>query len=602
VFEIAKTPTGYASTPTILVSLNQSIGLFPGAGLVADANGDLFGTNADGGAFGFGTVFEIEKTATGYASTQTTLVNFNFTSTGPEGAHPIGSLIAYANGDLFGTALAGGAFGDGAVFEIVKTASGYASVPTTLASFEPVGLEGADPARGVIADSNGDLFGTTQSGGAAESDIGTVFEIVKTAAGYASTPTTLANLNGYDDFLPQTGVIADARGDLFGTTGGESVGNDGTVFEIKKTAAGYANAPITLFSFNETSDNLLPSGGFPQAGLLADANGDLFGTTSAGGPNGGGTVFEITDRGFATTGSVTPPLPPLTGSHDILFQNASGQVAGWEVSGAILTASELLGANPGPNWKVVGAGDFDHDEQPDILLRNPNGNVAIWETDGTDITGAAAVANPGSNWRAVGSGDFDGDLHSDILLQNASGQVAIWEMNGTSIARSAVVANPGPNWKAVATGDFNHDGHSDILLQKHERPSGDLGDGRDQRDQRDAQRRRGQSRGELESDRNRRLQRRRPFRRSAAEHERQCRDLGDGRDQRDQRDAQRRRGQSRGELARDRNGRRRLRHPASEHERPDRDLGYQRNRSRRRQRQRRAELAGYRAELTRGPA
>src|SRR5882724_9094361 len=116
---------------TTLASVNGSNG-YGLAGLIADPNGDLFGTTAGGGAFGFGTVFEIVKTASGYASAPTTLVSFNFTN----GGNPFAGLIADANGDLFGTTtIEGGALSFGTVFEIVKTASGYASTPTTLVSF-----------------------------------------------------------------------------------------------------------------------------------------------------------------------------------------------------------------------------------------------------------------------------------------------------------------------------------------------------------------------------------------------------------------------------------------------------------------------------------
>ena len=443
VFEVAKTAGGYASTPTTLVSFNGTNGENPEASLIADSNGDLFGITLNGGENDDGTVFEIATTSGGYASAPTTLVTFN----GADGLNPGGSPLADANGDLFGTTAGGGANNDGTVFEIKKTAAGYANAPTTLISFN--GADGLNPDGSLVADSNGDLFGTTANGGAGGK--GTVFEIVKTQTGYASAPTTLVSFNGADGSVPQRSVIADANGDLFGTTfeGGDA--NDGTVFEIKKTAAGYASAPTTLVNFN--GDN----GEAPVASLLADANGDLFSTTTDG-ANGQGTVFEITGGGFLTT----PPPPPPTGAHDILFQNASGQVAGWEVDGASLTGSALLGANPGPNWSAVGTGDFNGDSEPDILLHNTNGNVAVWETDGTNVT-TAAVANPGASWKAVGTGDFDGDHHSDILLQNTNGNVAIWEMSGTDLTRSAVVTNPGANWKAVATGAF--DDPSDIVLQ-----------------------------------------------------------------------------------------------------------------------------------------
>jgi uncharacterized repeat protein (TIGR03803 family) len=115
-----------------LVRFNGTNGAGPHGGLIADADGNLFGTTLDGGANDVGTVFEIAKTAGGYASTPTTLVSFN----GTNGAYPYyATVIADANGNLFGTTLEGGAYGDGTVFEIAKTAGGYASAPTTLVSF-----------------------------------------------------------------------------------------------------------------------------------------------------------------------------------------------------------------------------------------------------------------------------------------------------------------------------------------------------------------------------------------------------------------------------------------------------------------------------------
>jgi hypothetical protein len=150
----------------------------------------------------------------------TTLVSFN----GTNGSFPESSLIADAHGDLFGTTSQGGSPSvaglGGTVFEIVKTAQGYASTPTTLVNFD--GTNGANPAAGLIADAHGDLFGTTRFGGAnfllpERGGLRTVFEVAKTATGYASTPTTLVSFNGTDGAAPQDGLIADAHGDLFGS-------------------------------------------------------------------------------------------------------------------------------------------------------------------------------------------------------------------------------------------------------------------------------------------------------------------------------------------------------------------------------------------------
>jgi uncharacterized repeat protein (TIGR03803 family) len=321
VFEIAKTASGYASTPTTLVSFTGSDGVDPPGSLIADANGDLFGTTHGGGANGYGTVFEIAKTASGYASTPTTLVNF----TGSDGASPFGSLIADANGDLFGATAGGGANGDGMVFEIANTGSGYAGAPTTLVSF--TGSDGVDPSGALIADANGDLFGTTGEGG--ENGDGTVFEIAVTASGYASTPTILASFNGSDGGDPTGGLIADANGDLFGTTDGGGKNGDGTVFEIAETPSGYASRPTTLVSF-KGSDGVAP-----LESLIVDADGNLFSTTSGGGKNDDGTVFEITDSGFVTT-------PPPTAGFNVAFDDEALFTSGTAVTMSG-TAADVFG-------------------------------------------------------------------------------------------------------------------------------------------------------------------------------------------------------------------------------------------------------------------
>ena len=218
--------------------------------------------------------------------------------------------MADANGDLFGTTAGGGANGDGTVFEIAKTSSGYASTPTTLVSFN--GSDGGDPSGALIADANGDLFGTTGEGG--ENGDGTVFEIAKTSSGYASTPTILVSFNGSDGADPTGGLIMDANGDLFGTTDGGGTNGDGTVFEIAKSSSGYASTPTTLVSFNGSD------GAAPIENLIADANGNLFGTTSGGGANDDGTVFEITDSGFVTAD--TPP-PSVAFDDEALFTSGA---------------------------------------------------------------------------------------------------------------------------------------------------------------------------------------------------------------------------------------------------------------------------------------
>jgi uncharacterized repeat protein (TIGR03803 family) len=335
VFEVANSASGYSSTPTSLVNLVGYInGEEPLGGLIADANGDLFGTTYAGGAFDGGTVFEIVKTTSGYSSTPITLVNFN--GNGAIGPYPHGDLIADANGDLFGTTIYGGTYGDGMVFEVVKTTSGYASTPTTLVSFNST--NGANPHCGLMADANGDLFGTTQNGGA--SGDGTVFEIVKTTSGYASTPTTLVNLTYSSGANPYAGLIADANGDLFGTTFDAGAFGAGTVFEIVKTTSGYASTPTVLVNFNVTD------GQGPQSPLIADAIGDFFGTTEYGGASGDGTVFKIvkTTSGYASTPITLVSFNGTNGEgpRGVLLADANGDLFGTTEYGGLYSDGTLF--------------------------------------------------------------------------------------------------------------------------------------------------------------------------------------------------------------------------------------------------------------------
>jgi len=290
VFEIPFVGGVYAGTPATLVSFNGANGASPYAGLVLDTTGNLFGTTVYGGSYGNGTVFEVAKTGGIYASTPTTLINFSGAST--SGANPYAGLIADPDGNLFGTTSQGGANNAGAVFEIARTDGTYSSTPAILASFN--GTNGASPHAGLFADAAGNLFGTTYAGGA--NGMGTVFEVAKTGGTYAGAPSTLVNFNGTNGNGPVSGVIADAAGNLVGTTAYGGANGVGTVFEIAYDGS-YAGVPTTLASF--TGSN----GQYPNAGLIADAAGDLFGTTTFGGTHGYGTVFEIPfiDGSYAST-------------------------------------------------------------------------------------------------------------------------------------------------------------------------------------------------------------------------------------------------------------------------------------------------------------
>jgi len=506
VFEIAKTSVGYANTATTLVSFDDANGANPWDGLILDNNGNLFGTTESGGAYSGGTAFEIIDTPSGYASVPTTLVSFNGTGVGPRAG-----LLTDANGDLFGTTTHGAWYQmyyiGGAVFEIAKTGTGYASTPTALVGF--YGSDGSNPCGGLIADASGNLFGTTSypnggtvfelakttagyaltpttlatfglpngkwpmgslvadacgnlfgttSGGGAYND-GTVFEIARTASGYASTVTTLVSFNGANGSSPQGSLIVDANGNLFGTTAAGGTYNDGTVFEIARTGSVYASIPTVLVSFDGTDGN------FPNASLIADAAGNLYGTTSTGGTTDHGTVFEITNGGFVVAAK-SPAPNDFTGNDtsDILFRDLnSGNISQFVMTNGQPAFSCIGMADP--RLQVVGTGDFNGDGTADILFRDPaSGNLSQFVMHNGQPT-FATVGIADSRLQVAGTGDFNGDGTSDILFRDpTSGNLSQFIMNNGQ-PTFANVGLADPQLQVAAIGDLNSDGTSDVLFR-----------------------------------------------------------------------------------------------------------------------------------------
>ena len=294
VYEIPKTAGGYGAE-AVLASFAASgvnaTGSNPVGDLLVDSAGDLFGTTSSGGANDTGVVYEIPKTAGGYG-TEAVLASFAASGVNATGAGPGGDLAIDSAGDLFGTTYAGGANNTGVVYEIPKTAGGYGT-EVVLASFAAAGANatGAQADAGVSLDSAGNLYGTTYSGGA--NDTGVVYEIPKTAGGYgtevvlASFGVTGANATGG---YPLSGVTLDAAGNLYGATDFGGANDTGVVYEIPKTAGGYGTE-VVLASFAAGGVNTV--GSYAANPVLVDSAGNLYGTTSSGGANNTGVVYEF---------------------------------------------------------------------------------------------------------------------------------------------------------------------------------------------------------------------------------------------------------------------------------------------------------------------
>jgi uncharacterized repeat protein (TIGR03803 family) len=287
VFALVMLPStsGVAQTERVLHNFNNGSndGNDPCAGLIFDGSGSLYGTTVYGGVYHKGTAFMLTPNAGG-GWTEEGLHSFG---NGKDGAFPYGSLIFDAAGNLYGTTNYGGASGGyGIVFELKRQADG-GWTEEVLHNFDGNGKDGYGPYGSLIFDAAGNLYGTTEQGG--DYGRGMVFELTpKARGGWAEKGLHSFGGVDTDGDYPYGNLIFDASGNLYGTTeqGGESFG--GVVFELSPGATGEW-AETMLYNFSDSSD----SGLLPYSGLVLDGAGNLYGTTLGGGANSAGTVFEL---------------------------------------------------------------------------------------------------------------------------------------------------------------------------------------------------------------------------------------------------------------------------------------------------------------------
>ena len=278
------TQRSQAQTLTVLYTFTGGAdGGGPEAGLIRDANGNLYGTTTFGGnpSADVGVVYAVDT-----AGKETVLHTF---TGGADGASSFANLIRDEWGHLYGTTGYGGTAGEGTVFKL-----DHRGKHTVLHSFTAKRGDGSLPYAGLICGRDGNFYGTTMFGGAAHNghQYGTVFMLSK-----AGKETTLYSFKGAaDGAYPTSDLVRDENGNLYGTTSGGYNTNNGTVFKVDPQGH-----ETVLYRFTGGAD-----GGFPWAGLLRDAQGNLYGTTQYGGnpacytPYGCGTVFKISARGKFT--------------------------------------------------------------------------------------------------------------------------------------------------------------------------------------------------------------------------------------------------------------------------------------------------------------
>jgi uncharacterized repeat protein (TIGR03803 family) len=267
----------------------------PMSGVVAGNNGVLYGTSYAGGAQDAGTVFSLTPPASpGGAWTESVIHTFAVNSPS-DGGQPWAGLVVGANGELLGTTLSGGYGGQGTVYQLTPpSVAGGAWTETILYSFYS-GYGGVDPAipySGVVVGQGGVLYGTAYEGGSDGDYGGTLYSLTPPASG--SGPWTLFSLHNFgvagDGRNPYGDLVMDSKGVLYGTTlyGGSSTvcaNGCGTVFSVTPPYG----TEVILYSFTGGSD-----GWIPQGKLALGEGGVLYGVTTGGGNEGGGTAYSLT--------------------------------------------------------------------------------------------------------------------------------------------------------------------------------------------------------------------------------------------------------------------------------------------------------------------
>jgi uncharacterized repeat protein (TIGR03803 family) len=325
----------------------------PYAGLTVDSDGNLYGTTSIGGV-GYGIVFKMAHKESGWILTPL----YTFRS-GTDGAFPFGAVVLGPEGAVYGTTEYGGGgpcrssdgfLGCGTVFKLnpPSTFCHTASCPWTETVLYRFGFspgDGTDPRSKLTFDGAGNLYGTTYEGGAGA---GIVYEITRSDGGW--TETIVHTFKGSDGSSPNSEVIFDAAGNLYGTT--TSGGNDctgtgcGLVYELSRSGLGWTET--VLYKFTGGDD-----GGNPYGGLIFGPADTLYGTTVYGGSNNNsaGTVFKLAPSRGGWELTTLYSLSGRLGSTASLVRDSSGNLYGTTIGdGSYQVGSVFKLVNSGGIW------------------------------------------------------------------------------------------------------------------------------------------------------------------------------------------------------------------------------------------------------------
>jgi uncharacterized repeat protein (TIGR03803 family) len=299
----------------------------PFAGVTVGPSGILYGTAANGGAYGVGTVFKLSQVNSSWVSSPL----YEFTGVSG-GAFPLGGVVIGPNGALYGTTF-GVLETFGTVFELTPQPTFCRTVlcywnETVLHTFTGIPGGAGPQAENLVFDSSGNIYGTTGGGGMYNS--GVTFELTHSGGGY--TESILHSFgNGTDGRSPVASVVFDTAGNVYGTTllggtGSPQVcqGSCGTVYQLVPSNGGWVENVLVNFD--------VTNGKHPYGDLIIDGSGNLYGTTGSGGQNGGGVVYKLVPSGGGFTYSVLYSFSSC-GSKGGLAMDAAGNLFGVCYSG-----------------------------------------------------------------------------------------------------------------------------------------------------------------------------------------------------------------------------------------------------------------------------
>jgi uncharacterized repeat protein (TIGR03803 family) len=365
-------------------------GGIPYSGLIFDASGNLYGTTSYGGVHVFyGAVFELTRVNNKWKER----VLYSFRG-GKDGGYPLAGVVFDKAGNLYGTTNAGGAKGFGTVFELTPDKGGWKE--SVLYSFKGSSNgDGQSPWAGVIFDKEGNLYGTTQLGGPGSqtcpAGCGTVFRLNHTTKGWRETVLYAFSGQNGDGAGASSGLVFDKSENLFGTTQQGGATGYGTVYELAHSKTGWKEE--VLYQFQGTLD-----GANPSSALLIDKAHNLYGTTAYGGTAGGGTAFELTPAGGSWTETVLYSLNGFPAGG--LVFDKSGNLYGSE--DAVGCCGIVFELSPSGNGQWTETTLYTFSGSVDKNGSDPNGAL-IFDGAGK-LFGTTSQGGYGPCWGGLGCG------------------------------------------------------------------------------------------------------------------------------------------------------------------------------------------------------